>query len=342
MPPAGRPPSRRRASSQQGRSQDGRSQDGRSREGRSQQGRSQDRHTRKRSATPQRRRNDRPARQQRPQTAAERRAAEVNAKRPRRAPRDPEAERAKIESRTLDTWIDEGSLRDEAAGAASRAATSPRPAPRRRRIDPDTVSEIESDVRDPRRAAELTSRLGQAQQALDRERFDDARRLASSLLRSLQNVAAVHEVVGLAAYRTGRWKQAASELAAAQSLHQSVELLPVLADAYRALRRWSDVDRIWSEVREASPSQEVLAEARIVAAGALADQGDLSAAIRTMGRSAQVPKRVRDHHLRQWYVLADLHDRAGDTLEATRWFERVAEHDPEFVDVLDRLRALGR
>ena len=61
-----------------------------------------------------------------------------------------------------------------------------------------------------------------------------------------------------------------------------------------------------------------------------------------MRRAEQVPARVRDHHLRQWYALADLHDRAGDTLDATRWFELVARHDPDFVDVLDRLRALGR
>ena len=201
---------------------------------------------------------------------------------------------------------------------------------------------IESHVGDSRRAGELTRRLSQAREALDRERFDDARRLATSLLRPLPNVASVHEVLGLAAYRTGRWKQAANELAQAQTLHPSVELLPVLADANRALGRWSEVERIWSAVREASPSQEVLAEARIVAAGAQADQGDLAGALRTMSKSTPVPKRVRDHHLRQWYVLADLHDRAGDTLEATRWFERVAEHDPDFVDVLDRLRALGR
>jgi hypothetical protein len=54
------------------------------------------------------------------------------------------------------------------------------------------------------------------------------------------------------------------------------------------------------------------------------------------------PKRVRDYHLRQWYVLGDLNDRAGNTLEATRWFELVAREDAEFVDVLTRLRSLGR
>jgi tetratricopeptide (TPR) repeat protein len=275
-------------------------------------------------------------------TAAEQRAAEVRASRPPREPRDPEAERAKIEARTQEEWIDEGALRAEASGAASRAA-APRPKARRPRgLAPDASTAISASARDPKRAQVLTDRLAQAQEALDRERFDEARRIALPLLRELPDVAAVHEVLGLTAYRTGKWKQAAAELETAQALHPSVELLPVLADVYRAQRRFGDVERIWTSIREISPSQEVLAEARIVAAGAQADQGDLKAALRIMGRSADVPKRVRDYHLRQWYVLGDLHDRAGDTLEATRWFELVARQDRDFVDVVDRLRALGR
>ncbi len=275
-------------------------------------------------------------------TAAERRAAEVNAKRAPRPPRDPDAERQKIEERSVEQWIDEGALRSEAAHAANRAATPAQRPKRQRQVAPDTSAAISARARDSRRAATLMALLAQAQDALDRERFDDARRIATQLLRELPDVAAVHEVLGLASYRSGRWKQAATALEAAQQLHPTVELLPVLADVYRAQRRWADVERIWEDVRAASPAQEVLAEARIVAAGAQADQGDLGGALRTMHRAEQVPARVRDHHLRQWYALADLHDRAGDTLDATRWFELVARHDPDFVDVLDRLRALGR
>ena len=144
------------------------------------------------------------------------------------------------------------------------------------------------------------------------------------------------------AYRSQRWKQAVVELEQAQVLRENVELLPVLADAYRGLRRWREVERIWDEVKALSPAPEVLAEARIVAAGALADQGRLDAALQTMSKATASTKKVRDHHLRQWYVLGDLHDRAGDTLEAIRWFERIAQHDRDFVDVPDRLRALGR
>jgi tetratricopeptide (TPR) repeat protein len=278
-------------------------------------------------------------------TAAERRAAEVRRTRGPRPPRDPDAERLAIEGRSVEQWIDEGALRSEATGAAGRAAAG---SPKRRRrnragqVDAETVAVIRAAARDPRQADRLIERLTQAQDALDRERFDDARRLASPLLRELPGVAAVHEVVGLAAYRLGRWKQAVAALESAQALHPTVELLPVLADGYRALRRWEDVDRVWADVRASSPAQEILAEARIVAAGADADRGDLQAALRTMAKAKQMPRRVRDHHLRQWYMLGDLYDRAGDPLEATHWFELVARHDAEFVDVADRLRALGR
>ena len=53
-----------------------------------------------------------------PRTEAERRAAEVRATRgPRRTEITPETERAKIEAREIEEWVDEGSLRDEAAAA---------------------------------------------------------------------------------------------------------------------------------------------------------------------------------------------------------------------------------
>jgi tetratricopeptide (TPR) repeat protein len=188
----------------------------------------------------------------------------------------------------------------------------------------------------------MVERLASAAAALDRERFDEARRLAAPVVRELPQLAAGHEIVGLANYRLGRWKQAATELELATSLRPAPELLPVLADCYRALRRWHDVERVWTDVRAASPSHEVMAEARIVAAGALADRGDLAGAIDLMQPATKPPKKVREHHLRQWYALGDFYDRAGDTVTAARWFRTVAEHDRDFVDVADRLRALGR
>ena len=50
-----------------------------------------------------------------------------------------------------------------------------------------------------------------------------------------------------------------------------------------ALKRWSDVEELWHEVRDYSPSGDLVNEGRIVAAGALADQGDLRGAHRAAG-----------------------------------------------------------
>jgi len=51
---------------------------------------------------------------------------------------------------------------------------------------------------------------------------------------------------------------------------------------------------------------------------------------------------VKPHHIRQWYALADLYDRAGDPSRARRLFERVQHESPGFADVGRRLTALGR
>lgn len=248
--------------------------------------------------------------------------------------------RAKIESRETEQWVDEGSIRDEAESAIGRASQSRVPR-RSEEIDPEVVAEIHGAV-EQRRAVRLSERLAAASGALDRERFDDARRMVTPLLRELSQVAAVHEIAGLADYRMGRWKQAAASLETARDLRPDPSNLPVLADCYRALKRWADVERVWKLIREASPSHEVIAEGRIVVAGSLADRGDLKEAIKLMHGAQKAPKKVRDYHLRQWYVLADLYDRAGDTVSATRWFREIVAHDPVFVDVRERLRSLGR
>jgi hypothetical protein len=242
-------------------------------------------------------------------------------------------------------WIDEGPLRDEATLAVDRAQRS-RPrndsaVSSERYVDPEVAKQLDDAV-GAVRSQRLLDRLTAANLALDRERFDEARRLVTPLVRELPGVAAVHETVGLSNYRLGRWKQAAKSLEVAQGLRESVDLLPVLADCYRALRQWSDVDRVWRKLKAASPSQDVMTEARIVVAGSLADRGEIREAISLLTPQGRPPKRLRDHHLRQWYALGDLCDRAGDTIAAHRWFSVIAQQVPEFVDVRDRIRALGR
>ena len=50
---------------------------------------------------------------------------------------------------------------------------------------------------------------------------------------------------------------------------------------------------------------------------------------------------MQDHHLRAWYVLGDLYDRAGDPTSAATYFRRILRRDPHFADVPERFADLG-
>jgi tetratricopeptide (TPR) repeat protein len=189
------------------------------------------------------------------------------------------------------------------------------------------------------RSPRLAERLGQASHAYDRERYQEALRLVRPLVDAAPTSPAVRELHGLILYRMGRWSQALKELEVYQGLSGSYDQHPVMMDSLRALHRSGDVVERWDELRRASPSAEIVAEGRIVMAGSLADQGDLPSAIRLLERSRTVRK-PREHHLRQWYALADLYERAGDIPRARDLFNRVASIDRDAFDTRERLRAL--
>jgi len=73
-----------------------------------------------------------------------------------------------------------------------------------------------------------------------------------------------------------------------------------------------------------------MAEGRIVMAGTLADAGDLRGALALLAGQERQPPRVRPYHLRQWYVIADLYDRAGEVPRARALFQRIRQLEPEF------------
>jgi len=241
-----------------------------------------------------------------------------------------------------EVWIDEGPVRVAAQDAVARA-TPPAPArpARRASLPPDVKAELEATA-GPRRAARLEERLDTARRAFERDRYQDARRLLVALADEAPAAASVRELLGLTYYRLERWKQAAAELEVFRQLTSSVDQHPVLMDCYRAQRRFGAVGELWAELRAVSPSPPVLVEGRIVMAGALADQGDLAGAISLLERADKTPAKVRAHHLRQWYVLGDLYDRAGDAPRARTLFRRVQAVDADFADVGRRLSTLGR
>ena len=284
-------------------------------------------------------------------TEADRRSMEVKARRPPR----PEGEQPPPPAPDRERWVperwqDEGSVREAARDATNRARghdVAPDLPVRERkgadpkRLEPSWVEEVQRESTSAT-SARYMERLAAATEALERDRYRDALRMVSSVLKNLPSVGAAHEVAGIAHYRLGEWRKAIAELEQARTLHPAPAQLPVLADCYRALRRYRDVEAIWREIRESSPAPDVMAEGRIVAAGALADQGDIGGALKLLLRVADAPKRVREYHLKQWYVIGDLYDRSGDIVKARNFFKRVASVDSRYADVSDRLATLGR
>jgi tetratricopeptide (TPR) repeat protein len=254
-------------------------------------------------------------------------------------------------------WIDEGPVHDAGPvrDAASEAVARGNAAGRPRRSTPAAsgtqragAAPLPDEVRreletagGAARAPRLEERLASARSAFQGDRYGDARRILTQLAREAPGAPSVRELLGLTNYRLARWRDAARELEAFRLLTGSVAQHPVLADCYRALRRYTEAEALWEELKAASPSAELVAEGRIVAAGTRADRDDVEGAIALMASTDRVPARVRDHHLRSWYVLADLHERSGDLPRARSLFGRIARYDEDFADVAARLAALG-
>jgi hypothetical protein len=237
-----------------------------------------------------------------------------------------------------DTWIDEGIV-----GEAESAVDRSRSGRGRRRPEPEPEPKGDPTVARavaPERLEKFEQRMRDAARAFSRERYEDARRMLKSMSKQAPTAQSVRELHGLTLYRMGRWKEAVRELETFHELSGSVEQHPVLADCKRALGQHGKVWELWEELRSVSPSAQLVAEGRIVAAGSLADQGRLRDAISLL-EAAKVPsKRPKEHHLRVAYALADLHERAGDVPRARQLFELVARHDPDLGDVAARLRNL--
>ncbi len=187
-----------------------------------------------------------------------------------------------------------------------------------------------------KKAGRLIRSLENASQEFAAERFGDARKSLKPALDSAPNVAVVRELQGLIEYRLGKWKPATVHLEAFRDLTGTTEQHPVLADCYRALGRYRDVDVLWEELREASPNAALVVEGRIVAAGALADQGRLDEALELLEAGWNRPKRPRPHHLRRGYALADLYERSGQGPRARALFGWIAGRAPDFADARQR------
>lgn len=191
-----------------------------------------------------------------------------------------------------------------------------------------------------RLAAHLEARLAEAARAYERDRYYDALSILRELARTAPGVGAMRELYGLTLYRLGNWRAALRELRAFSELTGSVDQYPVAADCERALGHHARVGEIWSDLRRAGASSDVVAEGRLVMAGSLADRGRIDEAIALLGAAARNIRGPHERHVRQWYMLADLYERAGDVPRARELFGRVVAADPELSDAAERLAGL--
>jgi tetratricopeptide (TPR) repeat protein len=150
----------------------------------------------------------------------------------------------------------------------------------------------------------------------------------------------VREFLGLAYYSAERWREAARELSAFRRIAGSTEQNPVIADTYRALGKPEKAVELVDEIQRGSVPDPVFFEGAIVAAGALVDMKDLDAALARLEALDLDPAVAEEHHLRAWYVLADLLERRGRFTQARTWFEAVAAADPDLTDAPERAARL--
>lgn len=149
--------------------------------------------------------------------------------------------------------------------------------------------------------------------------------------------AVVRESLGIALYLDGQFKEAARELAAYRRMSGRLDQNHLLADCARANGQPERAEDLVDEMISAAVPADRVAEGLLVVAGARADRGDPDAALAALHRMDLEPRTVEPHHLRLWYLAADLEERRGDPDAAASYLQAIATVDPGFLDVAERL-----
>jgi tetratricopeptide (TPR) repeat protein len=196
-----------------------------------------------------------------------------------------------------------------------------------------------------------TSARGRADQAIDlfREAVGhlqegDPARAAAAAARAkaiASRSGAIRELLGIALYRTERYREALRELQAYRRVTGRADQNHLIADSYRALGEAEKAVEPAMEALRAEISEEARAEATIVGGAALADLGRFTEALGVLRSFPEDAAKARPFDLRLWYVTGDVLERAGRPGEAAEEFRRVLRHDPDAFDAADRLARLA-
>lgn len=150
----------------------------------------------------------------------------------------------------------------------------------------------------------------------------------------------IREALGVARYHNGDFAVAHSELLAYRRLSGRQDQNHLLADCARAAGRPDKVAEYVQAMDPGTVPADRIAEGILVLAGERADRGDVEGALRTLERADLEPVEVAEHHVRLWYLAAELSERVGNADAARDYLEAISAIDPEYLDVADRLAGL--
>jgi tetratricopeptide (TPR) repeat protein len=204
----------------------------------------------------------------------------------------------------------------------------------------DVMEELQRSTR-PTQVRDAVSRLARAVELLERGDSGAAVAEAAKAKQLSPRSAAVREVLGLSFYGQERWQEALTELKAYRRMTGRADQNHVIADCLRAVGKPSEAVPLAEEELKAKVPNDAKAEAVIVAASALADQGRYAEALAFLGRARTKDDVSEPYTLRLWYVRGDILAKAGRRAEAADEFRKVMRHDATAFDAAERLADLG-
>jgi tetratricopeptide (TPR) repeat protein len=222
-----------------------------------------------------------------------------------------------------------------------RAGAHPRGTPSRSADLPrDVLEEVRRATR-PSGQRDAVARLARAIELLERGDAGAAAAEAEKARAISPRSGSVREVLGLALYGQGRFQEAIKELKAYKRISGRNDQNHVIADSLRGVGRPLEAIPLADEaLRDRHVTNEAKAEAVIVAASALADEGRYAEALAFLGRARTRADVAEPYTLRLWYVKGDILERAGRPSDAAAEFRKVVRHDASAFDAAERLARL--
>jgi len=219
----------------------------------------------------------------------------------------------------------------EAHGTDAHSSRGPR--------DP-LVEEVRGAAARSKQAAAVES-FERARELLQKGRDGAAAHAAEDAKRLAPRSIAVRELLGVALYRAGRYREALRELQAYRRISGRLDENHLVADSYRGLGMPEKAVPVAREAVSGKLPEETRAEAAIVGAAALADLGRFDEALSLLQRFPVRRNVGRPWELRLWYVTGDVLERAGRRADAAEEFRRIVRYDADAFDAAERLASLN-